>query len=67
MITKTTDINNLREERFILSQGFRVSPWLLGSMSLGRIPWPWEHVAVRKQRGEQEGAKNNITLRTQPQ
>jgi hypothetical protein len=24
-------------------------------------------VAVRKQRGEQEGAKNNITLRTQPQ
>jgi hypothetical protein len=42
---QNTQENNLKEERLILAHGFRgFSPWLLGSINLGRTLRPWKCV-----------------------
>jgi hypothetical protein len=43
------DINNFKEERFILFHCFRgFSPWFLGPMLFGRPSWWQEHEEERK-------------------
>jgi hypothetical protein len=74
---KIPEINNSREEGFILVHTFRgFSPWSAGSMAFrpvarqkhhGRKTW-WKEAAhlmgARKQRARQEGARNRCILQS---